>query len=111
MSMPSPKTRPVREHMWWRVVALVVGLPVFLVLALSLLSAASDAGRVPSELAASKRESGVMLCSEGRIDRDSDSIFDRVFDGGRFRCTAWRMRRSLVDSSTGATAWPTSPRR
>ena len=75
------------------------------------LIAEHGAGRVPSELAASNRGSAVMVCSEGRIEHRSDSFFDRVFDAGTFRCTAWRMRKTSVDSASGATDWPTSPRR
>ena len=100
-----------RDHLWWRAAAFFVGLPVVLFVVLSSLSAASDAGRVPSELAASNRGSAVMVCSEGRIEHRSDSFFDRVFDAGTFRCTAWRMRKTSVDSASGATDWPTSPRR
>jgi hypothetical protein len=110
MSLP-PADRHRHEHMGWRVGAFLVGLPLFLVLMLSMLSSASDAGRVPSELAASKGESGVMLCAEGRIERDGDSFFDRLFASGRFHCTSWRMRQSAAETSGGATAWPTSPRR
>ena len=111
MSLFPAKARTRRDHMWWRAAAFFVGLPVVLFFVLSSLSAASDAGRVPSELAASNRGSAVMVCSEGRIEHRSDSFFDRVFDAGTFRCTAWRMHKTSVDSASGATDWPTSPRR
>ena len=103
------KGSPARDQMWWRVAAFCIVLPLFLLLSLSVLSAANDAGRVPMELAASKRESSVMLCSEGRIEHSGS--FLGLLDGGRFRCTAWRMRQSVGETSTGAVAWPTSPRR
>jgi hypothetical protein len=99
----------MRDHIWWRVAAFCIGLPLFLLLSLSALGAANDAGRIPLELADSKRESSVMLCSEGRIEH-SGSFFG-LLDRGRFHCTAWRMRQSAVDTSTGVVAWPTSPRR
>jgi hypothetical protein len=109
---PFPRTaKRRRDDTWWRALAFLVGLPLVLVLALAAVSAASDGGRVPSELAAAARETGVMLCSEGRIDHGDGAWFDRLFDSGKFRCTAWRMRQRLVDSNTGATVWPTSPRR
>lgn len=109
--MPTPNNKPKRDDIWWRVAALVVGLPLMLVLALTAVSVASDGGRVPSELAAAARETGVMRCSEGTIDHGDGSLVDRLFDSGRFRCTAWRMRQHLFDSNTGTTVWPTSPRR
>jgi len=110
MSLPSARSGR-SDHMWWRLAAFFIGLPLFLVLTLSMLSAASDAGRIPSEIAASKREASVMLCSEGTIEHSTASFFSRLFDSGRFRCTSWRMRQSPVETSTGAIAWPTSPRR
>lgn len=109
MSFPSVKRPPSGERIWWRVVAFCIGLPLFLLLTLWALSTANDAGRIPFEIAASKRESSVMLCSEGKIEH-SGSFLD-LLDGGRFHCTAWRMRRSTADTSTGLVAWPTSPRR
>lgn len=99
------------DDLWWRVAGFVVGLPLILVLALSALGAASDRGRVPSELAASARETGVMRCSEGTIERVDGTFFERLLDAGRFRCTAWRMRQRVFEPTTGATTWPTSPRR
>ena len=109
MSRSDVKRSPAREQMWWRVAAFCIALPLFLLLSLSALSAANDAGRVPMELAVSKRESSVMLCSEGRVEH-SDSFLG-LLDGGYFRCTAWRMRQSAGETSTGPVAWPTSPRR
>ena len=111
MSLPSARSPRRSDPMWWRLAAFVVGLPLFLVVMLSMLSAASDAGRIPSEIAASKRESSVMLCAEGTIEHSDRSFFGRLFDGGRFRCTSWRMRQGAVETSTGAIPWPTSPRR
>jgi hypothetical protein len=109
MNLPSVTRPPARDRMWWRVAAFFIALPLFLLLSLSALSAANDAGRVPLELAESTRGSSVMLCSEGRIEHSS--AFLGLLDTGRFRCTAWRMRQSAVEASTGAVAWPTSPRR
>src|SRR5436305_1537584 len=102
MSFPALKRPSPRVQMWWRAAGFLIGLPLFLLLSLSALSAANDAARVPAELAASKGESSVMLCSEGRVEH-SGSFF-RPFNGGRFHCTAWRMRQGAVDTSTGAVA-------
>jgi hypothetical protein len=111
MSPPLRRKTPRRDDIWWRIGGFVVGLPVVVLLILSAFSAASDGGRIPAEIAASKRESGVMLCSEGRIDHADESFVGRLFDAGRFRCTAWRLRARLTDPGTGATFWPSSPRR
>ena len=51
MSLFPAKARTRRDHMWWRAAAFFVGLPVVLFFVLSSLSAASDAGRVPSNVA------------------------------------------------------------
>ncbi len=111
MAMPTRNKKSRRDEIWWRVAGFVVGLPLMLLLVLTAFSAASDGGRVPSELAAAKRETGVMLCSEGKIEHGDGSFFGRLLDGGQFRCTAWRMRQRLFDPGTGTTLWPTSPRR
>ena len=95
----------------WRVLLLIAVLPAVLGTLLWIASALSDSSRVPAELAASQQESGVMLCAEGRIDHGTGTWFDRLLDSGNFRCTAWRMRAALVESTTGATHWPSSPRR
>jgi hypothetical protein len=52
-----------------------------------------------------------MICSGGAIVRGDGSFIDSLLGAGRFRCMAWRMRRHLVDPATGATDWPSSPRR
>src|SRR5664280_1812644 len=94
----------------WRVVLFMLLLPIALFAMLWAANAASDSGRVPAALAAAAQESGVMLCADGTIDH-GDSLLDRVFTDGRFRCTSWRMRAKTVDPHTGATTWPSSPRR
>jgi hypothetical protein len=110
--MSSPRTAARRkESSPWRIAlvgALVIGL-----LWATLWGAIqiSDEGRIPSELAAARQEPGDMVCSGGTIVRGDGSFLATFFSGGRFRCAAWRMRRSRVDPATGATDWPTSPRR
>jgi hypothetical protein len=94
----------------WGVLLFIALLPPLLVGLLWAASAASDNGRVPAALAAAAQESGVMVCADGSIDH-GDSLVDRIFSDGRFRCTSWRMRAKPVDPETGATTWPTSPRR
>ncbi|MDQ6628896.1 MAG: hypothetical protein M3Z29_10700 [Pseudomonadota bacterium] len=93
-----------------RVVGFMLLLPALLFVILWAASAASDTGRVPAALAAAAQESGVMVCADGSIDH-GDSFLGRLFGDGRFRCTSWRMRAKSVDPSTGATTWPSSPRR
>jgi hypothetical protein len=109
--MPIPKNKTRGDDLRWRALAFFIGLPLLLVLTLTAVSAASDGGRIPSELAAAARETGVMLCSEGRIDHGDGSLVDRLWRSGNFRCTAWRMRQRVFDASTGTTAWPSSPKR
>ncbi len=70
-----------------------------------------DGNRVPAEIAASARETGVMLCAEGTVDHDEDSLWDRIVHAGMFRCTSWRMRGKSSSTTTGAVDWPSSPRR
>lgn len=109
--MPSLKKKSRDHDLRWRAVAFFVGLPLLLMLTVTAASALSDGGRIPSALAAAAAETGVMQCFEGRIERGDGSLIDRLFDGGTFRCTAWRLRQRLFDPSTGTTAWPSSPRR
>ncbi len=109
--MPAREIKSRSDDLLWRAVGFFVGLPLLLMLMVCAASALSDGGRIPSELAAAARETGVMRCSEGRIEHGDGSLLDRLFDTGRFRCTAWRLRQQLFDPSTGTTAWPSSPRR
>lgn len=109
--MPSPKKKYRDHELRWRAVAFFVGLPVLLMLTVSAASALSDGARIPSELAAAAAETGVMQCSEGRIEHGDGSLIDHLLDGGTFRCTAWRLRQHLFDPSSGTTTWPSSPRR
>jgi hypothetical protein len=88
-----------------------VGLTALLWLALWGASVLSDGGRIPSELAAAAQQPGEMVCAGGEIVRGEGSFVDRLFGSGRFRCIAWRMRHRQVDPATGATDWPSSPRR
>ncbi len=94
----------------WTVVLFIVLVPVLLVGLLLGISAASDNGRVPSALAAAQQETGVMVCKDGTIDH-GDSWLDRLFTDGRFRCSSWRMRAKVYNPATGATTWPSSPKR
>jgi hypothetical protein len=95
----------------WRGFLLLAVLPLVLGALLLGASVLSDNGRVPAELAAAQQESGVMLCADGKIVYGAGAVIDRILNSGVFRCTAWRMRESVVDSATGATHWPSSPRR
>jgi hypothetical protein len=96
----------------------ILRIALFAVILVALLWAAlwgailvSDNGRVPAELAAAAQQPGEMVCSAGTIARGDGSFIDTVFGTGRFRCIGWRMRNPRVDPATGATEWPTSPRR
>ena len=95
----------------WRALLLIVTLPVVLGGLLWAADVVSDGNRVPAEIAALARETGVMLCAEGTVDHDQDSIWDRMFQAGTFRCTSWRMRGKSSSTTTGAVDWPSSPRR
>lgn len=90
---------------------LIVTLPAVLGGLLWAASVVGDSNRVPAEIAASARESGVMFCAEGDVDHDEDSLWDRVFQSGTFRCTSWHMRGKSSSTTTGAVDWPSSPRR
>ena len=95
----------------WRGALMLAVLPLVLGALLLGASVLSDNGRVPAELAAAQQESGVMLCADGKIVYGAGAVIDRLLNSGVFRCTAWRMRESVVDTATGATHWPSSPRR
>ena len=95
----------------WRIAFFAVGLVFLIWGALWGASLMSDSGRIPSELAAAAQQPGEMVCSDGAIVRGDGSYFANLVGTGRFRCIAWRMRNSRVDPATGATEWPTSPRR
>lgn len=95
----------------WRAVLLIVVLPMVLGTILWAASLMSDSNRVPAEIAASARETGVMLCAEGTVDHGDESLIERILSGGHFRCTAWRMRGRQSSSTTGAVDWPSSPKR
>src|ERR1700712_4565619 len=107
-AVPPKKQRATRG---WRIALLIVVLPLVLGAMLVGASVLSDNGRVPAELAAAQQESGVMLCADGKIVYGAGELIDRILNSGSFRCTSWRMRESVVDTSTGATHWPSSPRR
>ena len=100
-----------REIGTWRIALFAVILVVLLWAALWGASIMGDSGRIPAELAAAAQQPGEMVCSAGAIARGDGSLIDTVFGGGRFRCIAWRMRHRQVDPATGATDWPSSPRR
>jgi hypothetical protein len=95
---------------YWRTALLIVALPTMLGAIVWAASVASDSNRVPAEIAASARGTGVMLCAEGTIDHGNDSLWERILSAGDFRCTAWRMR-GKSSSTTTAVDWPSSPRR
>ena len=90
---------------------LLLTLPAVLGALLWVAVAVHDANRVPAELAASARETSVMLCAEGAVDHDEEPLWERIVSLGTFRCTAWRMRGKSSSTTTGAVGWPSSPRR
>ena len=90
---------------------LVLAMPVMLGALLWTAAAVGDGNRVPAEIAASARETGVMLCTDGTVDHESESLWERIVDGGIFRCTSWNMRGKSSSTTTGAVGWPSSPRR
>jgi hypothetical protein len=101
-----------RDFSAWRIGLFAVCLSVLLWAALWAASLMSDSGRIPSELADAAQEPGDMVCADGAIVRGDGSFLDSLLStGGRFRCIAWRMRHPQVDPATGATDWPSSPRR
>ena len=100
-----PRTRP------WRALGLVIIVPVVLGAIVWTANAVGDSNRVPAEISASARETGVMLCAAGSVERDGESLWDRIFAAGTFRCTSWRMRGEASSTTTGAVGWPSSPRR
>ncbi|MDQ2735344.1 MAG: hypothetical protein M3Y55_10235, partial [Pseudomonadota bacterium] len=96
----------------WRIALFAACLILMLWAALWGLDLMSDNGRIPSELAAAAQQPGDMVCSDGAIVRGDGSFLASVVSaGGTFRCIAWRMRHRQVDPATGATDWPSSPRR
>ncbi len=95
-----------------RAALLVVVLPAVFGALLWAANAISDSNRVPAEIAASARSTGVMLCAEGAVGHDADeSLWDRIVSAGTFRCTSWRMRGAASSTTTGAVDWPSSPKR
>lgn len=101
-----------REPPTWRIVLFAFFLTLLLWMALWGASLMSDSGRIPSELAAAAQQPGDMVCSDGTIVRGDGSFLASLFTaGGHFRCIAWRMRHRQVNPATGATDWPSSPRR
>ncbi|MEO8924829.1 MAG: hypothetical protein ABI330_18725 [Caldimonas sp.] len=101
-----------RENPPWRIALFALCLILLLWVALWGASLMSDSGRIPSELAAAAQQPGDMVCSDGAIVRGDGSFLASIFSaGGTFRCIAWRMRYRQVDPETGATDWPSSPRR
>lgn len=94
-----------------RALLLVFTLPSVLGALLWAAVAVSDGNRVPAEIAASARETGVMLCTEGAVDHEAKSLWGRIVSAGTFRCTSWHMRGKSSSTTTGAVDWPSSPRR
>ena len=110
--MTAPDTPP-RKRTGFRILRLVLLLACLPLVTGGLLLAAgsiNDSQRVPAELAAWRQQSGVMVCSEGSVQRGDGSLVDRLLDAGTFRCAAWRMRFQKP-TTAGLVEWPTSPRR
>jgi hypothetical protein len=101
--------RPIVRR--WRTVVLLLALPTVFAALVWLANAVGDSNRVPAEIAASARDTGVMLCADGTVERDDESLWDRITSVGTFRCTSWRMRGKASSTTTGAVDWPSSPRR
>ncbi len=95
----------------WRSTVMLLCVPLALWAALWIASVVSDGSRVPSELADSALESTVMVCSDGSIVHDGDSMFERLTGSGYFRCTDWHMRGAQTAPSRRPLNWPTSPKR
>lgn len=105
----SPARRRIRTAT--RLGGLVLVSPLVLGALLWLAGLLTDANVVPSALAASARESTVMLCTEGAMRHGDGSLTDRLLNPGTFVCSAWRMRGRQNGNATGAVSWPSSPRR
>jgi hypothetical protein len=104
---PTLKHRGLRV---WRTLLLLTLLPLVSGGLLLGASAVNDSHRVPAELTAWKLQTGVMLCTEGTVERGDGSWLDRILDAGTFRCAAWRMRGQRPGPA-GLVEWPSSPRR
>ncbi len=110
--MPAVPSRTTpRAGRAWRIAALVGALPLVLGAILWSAMALSDNGRIPAEIAAARQQPGDMVCADGRIIPAAEDLIDRLLSAAVFRCTDWRMRLQIVDPATGATTWPSSPRR
>jgi hypothetical protein len=106
----APRRRSTSRH--WRTALLVITLPTALCTILWAANVLGDSNRIPAEIAASARETGVMLCAEGAVDHDDAiSFWDRIARAGTFRCTSWQMRGQASSTTTGAVEWASSPRR
>lgn len=79
----------------WPAILLGMALPPVLWAALWGLSLISDTTRVSSEVSASMRGDTVMVCHDGRIAYDKETLLGRIMVDGRFVCTDWRLRESL----------------
>lgn len=78
----------------WPGILMGLALPPALWAALWGLSLISDTTRVSNEVSASMRGGGVMVCHDGRIAHDEETLLGRITADGRFVCTDWRMRES-----------------
>ena len=95
----------------WRIVMLILSLPLVLGGLLWGASVMSDNNRIPGMLAHAAKESSVMYCTAGKIVYGNGSLVDRALQPGTFRCTEWKMRGEQTDTVRGAAPWPNSPRR
>ncbi len=78
----------------WPGILMGLALPPALWAALWGLSLVSDTTRVSSEVSASMRGDGVMVCHDGRIAYDKETLLGRLMVDGRFVCIDWRLRES-----------------
>lgn len=83
---------PRSDDVGWRGIALSFISLAATWLMLWALTLVGDSTRVASELEASRRGGAEVVCLDGTIDYDDNSLFERLFGDGYFRCTDWRMR-------------------
>jgi hypothetical protein len=80
------------DELGWRGVVLSIVSLTATWLMLWALTLVGDTTRVATELEASRRDGAVMVCLDGTIDYEDNSLLERLFGDGYFRCTEWRMR-------------------
>jgi hypothetical protein len=95
----------------WRSLLFIAAVPVVLWAALWAASLASVSSRIPQEIANSAGEKTVLICKDGTIVFEGDSLVDHLFGTGSFRCTDWHIRGPQRNPGARTNDWPTSPKR